>query len=210
MLGCDVLPEGLLGSGEVDQRGLVAVLAVDEVAGADVAVDDFAVVEVCEDGEGVLEKAENLGGVEAAGFEVLFVAGAVDPGLDEDLAGLLLVLSAEGFAVGGDAGMVEAVEAFGFVFDGLLGAAEGGGEVGVLGGEEVEGAVILAGLVGGFEAWAAGGCAELFEDFVAVEARVAVKHCDAGMLIQFMGASVSGPDFSEIFSNSMEFFCRAA
>lgn len=76
------MPDGSLGASEVDQGGFVAVLTVDKVAWADVAVDDFAVVEVYEDGEGVLEKAENLGGVEASGFEVLFVAGAVDPGLD--------------------------------------------------------------------------------------------------------------------------------
>lgn len=83
---------------------------------------------------------------------------------------MVLISGGEGFAVGGNSGMIEVVELFCFLFDGLLGTLDYVIQLCLGGCEEGEVAASFSRLISGFEVEAAGLTAELFLNAVAVDA----------------------------------------
>lgn len=161
-----------LGATEVDQdRG--AVWGLEDVVGVEVAVDELGRlgVEVGEDGEERLKKLDGLGFAKGAASEVVAVALAFDPGLDENAVFAGETVGAVGelevAVVGSDLGVVEAVEEGGFAFDGFFGGLEvlGGGLAAAGEDFEEDGAVGFE--VFGAEVVTVGGFVDDVEDLVA-------------------------------------------
>ncbi len=170
--GCSSGGDGALGAAEVDEdEG--AGWGLDDVVGGEVAVDELGclAVDVGEDGEDGLEELDGLGLAEGAAVEVVAVALAFDPGLDEDAVFEGEAVGAVGefevAVVGGDLGVVEAVEEGGFAFDGFFGSLEVlGGRLAAAGEDfEEDGAVSFE--VFGAEVVAVGGFVDDVEDLVA-------------------------------------------